>query len=518
MKLRILALFCLMLSTSAESIFLTEELLQDSFIGALEGEKSDRIQVRVIDQWSKGSTGASCAYHALRNGTLLALGSLFPERGYLDLLHSTEHMKERITFPDGDWRVFIIKERLKLIAQKIICEKLMKSFKGARIVSVDDDRGGMKFNDEKCKLVFEKHHPDWDVLELEKLVNAVKNISSQFEPQITEEGLYYQLNTQGLYEKMARSLAGSFNNYFSPLDQEFTITWGGKLLEGGEEMEHSYRIKRPLNGDWLEMNEEVPRLLEREKEHGMLQGTPIDTALYTGIQEPLPLESIEESMTEEQYTTYKEEYLDAQLLEDFKAIKDKVRDDEDFVGLILVYLGGDACIGKPSAGVLSWLLDSDTPEKANTTANYTNSFAKEINNGHWIPLVIIASGGKRQYIVADSMGNANRLEDPTINKVIGILEGFGEEKRSVRSAASRSKKLSSAEMTDVDQAPSVTEALRTASKKSEQRSEWSLFSLKTLLAFSGTALGSWLIWRTFFAKPQRQDTIKKSFLSKIYPW
>lgn len=84
-----------------------------SKIIAQENSSYHLMQVNVLDQTAEGSSGGSCAYHALRNGTLLALASLLPEKKayYAKLLFSAEHMRQKLG-EIGEWRKAILNAKL----------------------------------------------------------------------------------------------------------------------------------------------------------------------------------------------------------------------------------------------------------------------------------------------------------------------------------------------------------------------------------------------------------------------
>ncbi len=467
MKLRVLVvLLCLMSIgvTAASGELFTQETLGKFCVGIQSDDKTELVQVGVLKQ---SANQADCAYHALRNGCLIALAALDSQGNHFESLFDKNHMNERFS-PSGDWRARIIKERIMLIGRKIICEKLMKSFKGARVVPRSSSREGFPFNDGEQKLIInEKYLKKWDEQELKVLINAVKNVICRFEPEINKKGLHYSFDTEEFYAELMENIPDGtcekFDEYFSAIDEDFTISWNGELLEKGKIREHTHK-GRCLDGQWVEMNEELPLLLRVEKEYGLLKDYPIATALYTGIQQP---KDVFDQMTKEDYSEFKKEFINAQLLDDFKAMRDKVQKGEDFVGLILVYLGGDASIS--------------VKDELLSTADHTQSLDSRINNGHWVSMVVIARKGKRQYVVADSL-HGNLLVNKTIYRVMSFLEG-------AKIKVPKKKK--------------IEQSLKNTSKKEPTSGGWPLFSWKTLASLGVTASAGWYAYTTYYAQREK---------------
>ena len=301
-----------------------------------------------------------------------------------------------------------------------------------------------------------------------------------------------------LYRALQEGGREKFDTYFGDIDLDFTITMQGKVQQGDKKIKHKYKIERELNGDWLGVNE--PALIIRhEIENGLLKDAGIDIAVYGSVVEPVclkdfitlrmnekhakrktknkePLDKQERKAFRKKlrgiYPQFKEKSTADQIGEDMNAIKDKVRNNEDFVGLVLVYLGGDIS--------MSSVIDSSDSSEA----GHAQNLGAQTDFSHWIPLVIIASNNHRQYIVADSMANTNRLHNPTIHKIITYLEGSEQEYEDEHTAKKKgsrdSRKKSSSKSKNVE----------TASD-----SDWSFFSIKSALTVGAAVVGGWALMK-----------------------
>ncbi len=115
------------------------------------------------------------------------------------------------------------------------------------------------------------------------------------------------------------------------------------------------------------------------------------------------------------------EFAAAQVRDEFKDLIDLARSGKDFVGVVLIYQERwgvpdilEAMISGVECTFRDWV-----------SLILQSSIYQPPKNiyGHWIPLVVISKGGQRQYIVTDSAGNYNRLQDPKVHEVIALLEG-----------------------------------------------------------------------------------------------
>lgn len=424
----------------------------------------DGMQAKVLNQFAtEGSTNASCAYQAVRNGSLLALAARYPERAneYVAQLYNVDDMKEQLSFPRGKSRLFIIQDRVKDIAKHVITRRLLEHFKGNPVFEKNSVRArGFTFNTHWQMFVNEEN---WNnQIELEMVVKYITAMGGRFEPTITNEGLVYRLTFDAVFESynvllMAdiksklRDIADYegglkdiddrrernqeldekrrlqlleqnataharydlltklFNNeallrnYLNEIDIEFTITYDGKMVINGNRVHHGFRVNRPLDGDWVE-TQEMPLLLEHEKKQGLLQGSDVEIGIFSSVE----------------YEAADEE--NAHTPEELKVITDKIKAKEDFTGLIAIYV--------PSGDTkkLTWweyffgISEDNEKSKSKNNAELAEKAAAEGDHGHWISMVVNVKGGRRQYLVADSGGDKSRLKDPAVTRLINILE------------------------------------------------------------------------------------------------
>ena len=417
----------------------------------------DIMQAKVLNQFTtQGSTNASCAYQAVRNGSLLALAAHYPERAneYVAQLSNVDDMKEQLSFPRGKSRIFIIQNRVKDLAKQIITRRLLEHFKGEPVFEKDSaDEGGFTFN-RNWQMFFNAEEERWNsAIELEMVVKYVTAMGGRFEPTVTDEGLIYHLtfdevykgyNTlladdiksklddiadirgkidaepnqvkkhelenkgaldQARYDIMLRLLNNEerLRDYLNAINVEFTITFDGKMMVNGNGVRHGFRINRSLDGDWVE-TPEMPLLLEHETNQGLLQGHAIEVGIFNFV---------EYEMAED---------ANNQVPQELNGIVRKLKAKEDFTGLIAIYIPGGG------TRKLTWweyffgLNEDSVKSKNKNDAEIAQNAAAEGDHGHWISLVVNVKEGMRQYLVTDSGSNKSRLKDPAVTKLINILE------------------------------------------------------------------------------------------------
>lgn len=541
------------------STFFAKEQLGDAFKAAKDvADKQQRIQVSVLNQFStEGSSAASCGYHALRNGLLLADAVLRPQENSLAKLKDVQHMNELLN-SKGTWRTFIRQLRIKEIAALIISHKLMATLKGGKIVPLDaTNKEALRGATNDFRLIFPGMNNAEADKELALVVTLIKSLGRKFQPDITGESFHYVIDPEQFYmtfmasvndliiiyehnDKAEKSLPllqvlqqggrDKFAHYFAPEKIEFTINLEGQVFENGKTTRYPFEPRTNLKGDWIDTEEMDPLInfetLQKPEnairyenmiyERGILQGLGSAIAVFDSgsflFANMLDEKYINNSASDPYKTKAAVENL---LTPEFKRVRRNVRTDADFTGLVLVYISksntmGSSVIESLTSSASSILGLSGTTQDKNAYAQMNQNQ----NYSHWITLLVIGNGGKRQYVIADSMGS-DRLNDPTINKIIALLEGY--EDTSTSASYDAQKMIESmnalAGSKSADAAKSSNQVLTTTNKPTSiiDRYPW-LFSKKMgFFTFCFAIAGGWGAYQKWFKnKPVKKLNLRES--------
>ncbi len=136
-----LLLGCLVaLGGTLQAIAPTPQLLSRNVLAVLEAQEYTRganttlIQIPVLDQFmedtSSGSSNHSCAYHVLRNGSCAVQAMLDPHTSttHLATLYDKAHLYHKLAF-DGDWRTLIRSGRSGIFTDNLDISEVEKLLK-----------------------------------------------------------------------------------------------------------------------------------------------------------------------------------------------------------------------------------------------------------------------------------------------------------------------------------------------------------------------------------------------------
>ena len=166
--------------------------------------------------------------------------------------------------------------------------------------------------------------------------------------------------------------------------------------------------------DWLD-GKDMQKVAKYAVDHELNINLPI--AVYGDAK----VAQSETTTTLEQALQDVAEFAALQVHDEFKDLKDVAVSGNDFIGVVLIYQESwgvpdmlEGMISGVECTFRDWMsLVLRSPIYQSLGSVY----------GHWIPLVVISKAGQRQYIVTDSAGNYNRLNDPKVHEVIALLEG-----------------------------------------------------------------------------------------------
>ena len=367
---------------------------------AIDQQDPRRIQVWSSDQFQLGEEdNASCGYHALRNGILLAKATIFPalfDQCCADL-YSTHHIKALFGTAQSTWRSLIIQERMGAHA-KSHCQSVLTSILCGR-----------------------ESVPDWNKAESDRVRACIPNVARTISHSGSQGGRNHrfsfsreQLSATFFAELQAIYLRGSQGNSAPPpLHTQEKMN----LYLGETAFDFAFDPNQIDTGQWVS-GDEFKQLIDHEKKAGMLRNLA-----------PLIVTTYGDTVGDEELSDAVRASLDAgpgdrieqddHLMEGFRALKKEMRTTpHDVVGVVLVYV-------KPLKR--HWLvqkiarfwdyLTGVPPLDAHSQLNAENT------NGHWITLVVSRLKGDTRYLLADSAANHSCLRDRKINEIIEHLEG-----------------------------------------------------------------------------------------------
>ncbi len=387
---------------------LTKEDLGGLFV-AQDAHDNRRIQIKSVAQSSTGDEelrGASCGYHAFRNGTLsaFALINKGEAQGALKELASQNHAHNLFGTKSSPWRIEVGRVRNEPTARKVFRETVYNS------------------------LTF----PDDDVLqEYNFLIRCAREITvpALARPAVWEDGFHYSVTKKEVYaslierlnklalqggqeqKQMSKALINNrtlldkyFNDDFSI---DFTIDFEGVCTRADAPKKLLARVAGDKYGNWLQ-TDEMPTLVNAQRDSGILEKEPTLFVATYG----------EDLGGDEHHAFASEKF--TQLYALIRETKN------DCVGVVLVYLSG----GSPSKGgkpsivrkMFSWF-GSWFASKQNSFAQDAQEIQSVHDSGHWISLVVSRIKGDIRYYVHDSLGNANRLRNSRVNEIIDVLDG-----------------------------------------------------------------------------------------------
>lgn len=369
-------------------------LAQDSY-------DTRRIQIRSVNQCSTGDEalrGASCGYHALRNGVLgaLALINHGEAQSTLKQLASPQHADDFFGTKTSPWRIEVALLRNNKTARDTFRQIVLNSLKPA-------GKGAAK--------------------ERDFLTSIIQHDLIVPTPAVWEDGFNYSATKHDVYaalaarcnklaeqgtrdqKEMSKALNKRevFDKYFSDeLLVDFTIDFEGICKRTDSSV--LSRVGGVKYGNWLETGE-MPKLIAAQKERGILENEP--TLLVATYGDDLG--------GDEQHAVASDKIIQLYSL---------IRETEmDCVGVVLVYLPGGSPKGSNSSvvrRVFSWF---GSWFSSKGFAQEAGDIQSGQDNGHWISLIVSRIKGDLRYYALDSLGNVNRLRDSRINEVIDIFDG-----------------------------------------------------------------------------------------------
>ncbi len=363
-----------------------------------------RLQVWSINQFeAQGGSGASCGYHALRNGILLAKSVIFADRfqQYSSDLYSYQQV-DALFGPKGRWRSFIMLKRVAQEAKKYC----------------DDALTGI--------LQTKQDMPLWNQSESNVLRARVPDVAGQIAQarSVCDGGYHFAVDNDQLLRIFFQKIAP----FTQPLaDGQLHRDASAYNAVNNQAVLSRYFKDATLNfivptdgGDWIKM-EEFPPIIDAERAQGMMNEVPglIITnygANIGGVQlgadilaqlnaGPGSHSDLDEFALDERFRELKREMTTTQ---------------HDVVGVVLVYVHGAAkkvnWVVQKINSWWGWLVGAPQAD-AYTQMNAENT------NGHWFTLVVARLQGQTQYLIADSAANYSRLQDSKVNEIIAHLEG-----------------------------------------------------------------------------------------------
>lgn len=367
-----------------------------------------RIQIKSVSQSLTGDEcelrGASCGYHALRNGTLTALSLLDKgeAQSKLKQIASQRHANELFGTKIAPWRIEIGRLRNESTARKIFRERIVKGFN------------------------HQVANKEFDLLM--RCVGEI-NVPALARPAVWEDGFHYSVSKKEVYEALAERLnkfaaqgtkdqqvaskallanRATLDQYFDKnLDVDFKIDFEGACTFTNSQQGLT-RVPGVRYGNWVQ-SDEMPSLVNAQRDNGIL------------VEQPMLL-----------VATYGEDHggdeHHAFASEKFTQLYSLIREtDDDCVGVVLVYLSSGASSQGAASSVvrnmLSWFGSWFSSQKGKSFAKDAEDIRSVQDNGHWITLVVSRIKGDVRYYTLDSLGNSNRLRNSRVNEIIDILDG-----------------------------------------------------------------------------------------------
>lgn len=377
----------------------------------IDPQDSRRIQVWSINQFhERGGGGASCGYHALRNGILLAKAVLHPAQSeqYFSDYYSHEHVSALFGYSQSPWRSLISDRRATTGGVWSECVK--------NLSLIDGSLDGWK-------------REEWEIVrqcksDVARMLTTQKGI-------VTEDGQRYSYSFS--QDQVMRAFSQELVRKAIPERADGQL----HALVSTPEKIRQYVSPQPVNftvsvdrGDWIDKTE-MPRLVEHEKAFGMLFGAPeLIVATYGGT-----IGSVE--LTDTLLATLNEKEgapttRDSFLTEEFCALKKAMSTTQnDILGIVLVYTN----YSDSSSNQVSSLIAQVQQKIANIANSFWNSFwggktqtdqekmNAEQTDGHWFTLVVARLRGQTQYLIANSGANYSCLRDSKVNEIIRHFEG-----------------------------------------------------------------------------------------------
>ena len=352
------------------------------------------LQIKVVPQSAQGLTGlaatlqgSSCGYHAMKNGLLFSLALLEgSERDqYLQSLRSADYAHFLFGDVQAPWRQFIIQQRFKPIARKVYHRQVKKALKNC--FKEDDQLLRRCIND--LDLVDPVVSQKGFCYSADKAV-VCSQLSQRMEKMISQGSKY---------SVALRRLHGRLNECFSDIAITFTIAFDGRCYEPYALTKTLAQFSGESYGRWVNSGE-IIALVDHQRAEGLLQVHP--RLLVATYGDDLGGEA------EHAFTSEKLSQLYALVTET----------DDDIVGTVLVYLGGNKTDKSFVVKLRSW------------AGGFFGSFSGDAlqlqarqDFSHWIALVVSRIKGDMRYYVLDSLNGTGALSRSRIRDLIDIFDG-----------------------------------------------------------------------------------------------
>ncbi len=368
---------------------------------AQDSKDSRRIQIKSVNQMVVGDDtelrGASCGYHAFRNGALTAQGLINKDgkRAVLKSLSSQSHANELFGTKLAPWRLEIGKIRNESTARRVGREMIFSS------------------------LALSKEGADADFDLFMECTGSI-TLPTFEHPEIWEDGFHYKATKKEIYaaiiercnklavqgNRQLKDKVKTFTNratldaYFKgDLKIDFKIDFEGRCYRMDSPDTVIARVSQEKNGSWVQ-TDEMQKLVKAQRGNGILANEPTLLVATYG----------------EYHGGCNEHAVASEELVQLYSLIRKTK--QDCIGVVLVYLPGGSRSTRPTNTFIGRMY------------SYVGSFfehAKKIqsgqDNGHWITLVVSRVKGNVRYYVLDSLGNSNRLRSERINEIIDAFDG-----------------------------------------------------------------------------------------------
>jgi hypothetical protein len=423
-----------------------------------------RIQMRSLAQQSDDLDNSACGYYSIFNGLLHALAQIRPDRRQecLDKSLNREFAQQVFGTTQAPWRLFIKKDRAKEVAREHLRRAFLNQFKGIQAVganqrqnndffgwtledgtpsylrfalpqgATEDEFALLKgFLSNAVSALMERSYHNENSIHfgrlskqrlsglLDGVIDSATQEKRDLKNKLTREAalvgisdaergtkltqLQKEQRTLAIFESL-RS-AGRYDLYFEDFDCEITSTLDGVIKQQEQERERKlYEVTQQgsLEGRWI-LGEEVMKLVNYVKldaERGGIFGAVPPNLLVTT------------------YGDLGGDFAGPGFDDLYRIMRDAR--DTNIIAVVSVY------VQFPASGlfnflgqIFSWIWG----KKEESFGEEHNRHQQEQDGGHYISLVVSRIRGQVQYIISDSLGNANRLRDPRVNRIINILDG-----------------------------------------------------------------------------------------------
>ena len=369
----------------AENRILNEQGLGNVF----KRRQADIIQVNVPSQ-----AGASCAYHALFNGlaikALMTLSGDALKQAYADI-QAAARRNDKFGPVNSPWRSLIAQERVKEQLRRQLVEQIALSLKGAQLLQpgIEESNIYLQKLPNGKRVIFKKLEDSWFEGQLKELFLAISIVANNFvEDRFDASTLSIDISAADIKQALLKRIQYRVKTVenIDTLVHDLELNSNNKLDEYFDFQDTVVEGKADT-ADWL-FPDELEKIIAT---YGLDNGAPVFHVAAN-------LDGANRLATDVELTTNPT----------FQKFMTDFQDPHGTAtGIFLIYSGGKA----------------DNAHKKSSDSSYYASATNGSTQGHWYCMVANKVDGKRQYVLADSMGNPSRLDHGRFRELKALLEG-----------------------------------------------------------------------------------------------